>query len=132
VRQLHTDLTTGPVAQARHVVGAAMESPARTETPELAEHEAEAMFTVLWCFERIDVARDSMLGRWHWMPVWINPRRALDDSVRIHAKIYHDYIHRATINGVPVRNGLTAYGDDAGLPRLAKQLGLAAHPVDRE
>jgi hypothetical protein len=83
---------------------------------------------VLWCFERIDVARSSLLGRWRYLPNWLKPRQALDDSIRIHAQIYYDYIHRARINGTPIRRTMTANEDDAGLLRLAKRLHFAHHP----
>ncbi|MEV6932837.1 hypothetical protein AB0M46_51255 [Dactylosporangium sp. NPDC051485] len=123
-RELHGELTSGPVADARHVVGSAFEDPARGKDVSLTKEEIQALFAVLWCFERIDVARSTMLGRWRKGPRWINPRRALDESIRNHVRIYLSYLHRAHINGVPLHSTLTAAEDDAGLTRLGKRLGL--------
>jgi hypothetical protein len=127
-RQLHAELTTGPVAEARHLVGSAMENRARTSSPDLANDEIQALFIVLWCFERIDAASGTLLGRRRYLPNWLKPRQALDDSIRIHVQIYYDYIHRARVNGTLVRKAMTATEDDAGLLRLAKRLHLAHHP----
>ncbi|WP_436532955.1 hypothetical protein [Actinoplanes sp. HUAS TT8] len=122
-RQLHADLTGGPVADARHVFGSVMEDPARTSNPELKNEEIKSLFVVLWCFERIDVARRSILGQWRHLPRWLNPRLALDESIRYHVRIYTEYIHRARINGMSVWEVLFVT-DDAGLPHLAKSLQI--------
>lgn len=125
-RQLHESLTTGPIAEARHAVGSAFEDPRRGEKVQLENHEVQAFFAVLWCFERIDVARDTLLGRWSKLPGWINPRRALDRSIRVHVEIYSNYLQRAYVDGKPLVDGLTAPEEDAGLRRLRRRISSAA------
>lgn len=125
-RQLHADLTTGAVAEARHAVGSALEGTRRAGTVDLDSNEIQALFIVLWCLERIDVARGTLLGRWRHLPGWINPRRALDDSIRLYVEMYIGYIHRARVDGVPVRDTLAATERDPGLLRLAESLGIQA------
>jgi RHS repeat-associated protein len=122
VRQLQADLTTGPVAAARHIVGSAMEDRTRAGRVDLDDDQIQALYLVLWCFERIDGARATLLGRWRYLPNWLSPRRSFDDSIRTHVRIYYDYIHRAAVAGTPVRVTLTATEDDPGLLRPARRL----------
>lgn len=89
---------------------------------DLDDDQIQALYLVLWCFERIDGARETLLGRWRYLPNWLSPRRSLDDSIRTHVRIYYDYIHRAAVAGTPVRVTLTATEDDPGLLRLARRL----------
>lgn len=132
-RNLHQELTTKDVADARDIVGSALENPARAPQVHLQPHEIKAFFTVLWCFERLDVARGTLLGRFPWIwgshrwrPLWrwINPRLALDESIRVHVQIYAEYLDKGHIDGQPIRQTLKARATDAGLQRLAKTLEL--------
>ncbi|MGC4748791.1 hypothetical protein ACLQ28_24515 [Micromonospora sp. DT201] len=126
-RQLHESLTTGEVAEARHVVGSAFESAGAGDQVHLEQPEQiQAFFIVLWCFERIDVARDTLLGRWSWLPDWINPRRLLDRGIQTHVTIYSNYLRRAHVNGVPLVDRLTGTPKDAGLRRLQDRIAPAS------
>jgi hypothetical protein len=122
VLELHTELTTGPVAEARHIVGAALEG--RTGPVEIDRPVMEALFTVLWCFERIDVARDTLLGQSRWAPQWISARKALDFSVERHVRMYLDYLGSVRYQGEAIRFG--ASDADAGIRRLALRLQAVA------
>ncbi|MEV1318517.1 hypothetical protein AB0J14_20820 [Micromonospora arborensis] len=126
-RQLHESLTTGEVAEARHVVGSAFEGAGVGEQVHLERLEQiQAFFIVLWCFERIDVARDTLLGRWSWLPDWINPRRLLDRGIQTHVTIYSNYLDRTYVNGSPLIDRLTGTPEDAGLRRLRERIASAA------
>lgn len=122
-RQLHTELTTGPVSEARHQVGTAFEDPARGRNVELSIEELKALYIVLWCFERIDVARDTLLGRWRWLPAPVNPRKMLDASIKRHVRMYLEYLERAHVDGhkLVLRTNPT----EAGVLRLAHRIGIS-------
>ncbi|MET7427029.1 hypothetical protein [Dactylosporangium sp. NPDC005555] len=124
VRQLHADLTTGPVSEARHVVGTAFDDPARGDHVQLTLAELEALYIVLWSFERIDVARDTLLGRWRWLPRAANPRRTLDASVKKHVRMYLGYLDRAYVGQQKLV--LRTDSSEAGILRLARRIGLHA------
>ncbi|MGC4878374.1 hypothetical protein ACLQ26_19215 [Micromonospora sp. DT43] len=74
-RSLHHDVSTGEVAQARHLLGTLVRSSEPIDGT--AKREAlQAYFTLLWCFERIYVGHQTMgPGR---------PQRFLAEAVRWH------------------------------------------------
>lgn len=120
VRQLHADLTTGPVSDARHIVGTAFEDPVRGRCVRLTDAELRALYVVLWSFER----RGTLLGRWRWLPRQVNPRKMLDASIRRHVRMYLEYLDRAYVG----QQKLVLRTDDteAGVLRLGKHLGVHA------
>lgn len=82
-RSLHVDLTTGEVARARELLGTL-----RYGTPQAkgAIDPASALtgyFAILWCFERIQAGRVSLMDRtlWGGRPAAV---RFLDDLVHWH------------------------------------------------
>nr|BFE59340.1 hypothetical protein GCM10020063_038660 [Dactylosporangium thailandense] len=120
-RQLHAELTTGPVSEARRIVGIAFEDPTRGNRVQLGDAGLQALYIVLWSFERIDVARDTLLGRWRWLA--LNPRRMLDMSIRRHVRMYLGYIERAQTGGQALVRRTDAT-TEAGIFRLGKRIGL--------
>lgn len=61
-RALHADLTTGPVAEARDLLGTVTFT--KTTPPgHNASDVRRAYFTLLWCFERIEVGQRSMANQ---------------------------------------------------------------------
>ncbi|WP_328471818.1 hypothetical protein OHA21_08210 [Actinoplanes sp. NBC_00393] len=129
VQSLHADLTTGPVAEARHVAGSAFEDKARGHVVELTTEEIKSLFIVLWCFERIDAARSSMVGRWRFIPRLYNPRQALDDSVRNHVRIYNGYVAERLPHDSGAFTALTARDRALGLRHLADELGVGTDHI---
>jgi hypothetical protein len=123
VQLLHAELTTGQVAEARHVVGSAYEDASRGIRVELTNEEIKSLFIVLWCFERIDAARSSMVRRWRLLPRLYNPRQALDDSIRNHVRIYYRYVAERTPHDSGVVTACTARDRGLGLRHLAEELG---------
>jgi hypothetical protein len=61
-RTLHADLTTGPVAEARDLLGAVVFTQA-TPAGKSVDDVLRAHFTLLWSFERIEGGRRSMAAR---------------------------------------------------------------------
>ncbi|MFJ9362146.1 hypothetical protein [Streptomyces mirabilis] len=91
-RTLHTDLTTGPPAQARDVLehfrsGTRYHEPGPDGLPPATgtQEVLEAYFTLLWCFERILIGRRSLTGQQAWNDT--SPAVAfLDDLLAWHLK----------------------------------------------
>lgn len=127
VHRLHAELTTGPVAEARHIVGSAFEDTSPGDHPTLTIEELKALFIVLRCLEPIDVQRDALLGRSTWLPAFLNPRAALDASIRFHVRVYLGYMRRATAG--PQTLSITVCPEEASLLRLARSLGVTAEPA---
>ncbi|MEY9935284.1 hypothetical protein ABH926_009959 [Catenulispora sp. GP43] len=61
-RALHADLTTGPFAEARDLLGAVVFGKA-APAGKSVDDVRQAYFTLLWCFERIEGGRRSMADR---------------------------------------------------------------------
>lgn len=59
---LHADLTTGPVAEARDLLGTVTSTDAAPPGHDVGDVR-RAYFTLLWSFERIDGGRSSMAKR---------------------------------------------------------------------
>lgn len=121
VSELHEALTTGRVAEARHVVGTAFEDKQGPVVLDVSQ--MEAMFSVLWCFERVDVARSTLIGQSRLIPRWLNSRAALDRSIHRHVKLYVEYLKRGRYRDGELE--YTATVGDAGLLHLARDLGIA-------
>lgn len=62
-RALHADLTTGPVAEARDLLGTVTFTGA-APPGHVVDDVRRAYFTLLWSFERIDGGRSSMAERY--------------------------------------------------------------------
>lgn len=79
-RALHTDLTTGVVAEARSVLGG-LTRGRDLRTPEETARAMDAYFTLLWCFERINAGRKSL-------KTWGSPaaQRFLLESIDWHVR----------------------------------------------
>jgi hypothetical protein len=61
-RSLHEDLTSGEVAQARNRLGTLVRSEGSLG-PDQRRQAMTAYFTLLWCFERIDIGRQTLAAR---------------------------------------------------------------------
>ncbi|WP_141714195.1 hypothetical protein [Micromonospora inyonensis] len=73
-RSLHQDLTSGEVAQARDILGGLVRSDRALDATSSVE-ATRAYFTLLWCFERIEVGLQISSGR---------PRQFLTRAIRWH------------------------------------------------
>ncbi|MFI6758841.1 hypothetical protein ACIBF5_06805 [Micromonospora sp. NPDC050417] len=95
-RSLHEDLTSGEVAQARDRLGNLVRSKGSLD-PDQKRQAMTAYFTLLWCFERIDIGRRTLATspskralhflinsiRWHveeWEKMLPEVRRRLADG----------------------------------------------------
>lgn len=84
--RLHTDLTTGEVAQARDILGAIVHNGMRTDQVDLAEARA-AYFTLMWSMERVAAGRLTIDQGWFRR----RPLRFLDRLVGWHIAYWADH-----------------------------------------
>jgi hypothetical protein len=133
-RQLHQDLTTGAVQDARNRLGHVAHG-SRALTKDHLESGLDAYFRLLWCFERINAGRNVMcryrvLGR--------GPRRFLDELISWHVKEWAtNFGDTSAEDGVGIRSrlnralassgGLRDSDSWQGFKNLACELGM---PVD--
>jgi hypothetical protein len=94
--RLHTDLTTGEVAQARDILGTIVHTGMRTDQVDLAEARA-AYFTLMWSLERIEAGRRTIARGWFGR----RALRFLNELVDWHVAYWAD-------NRQPVKEALEA------------------------
>lgn len=132
-RALHHDLTTGEVAAARNRMGrlhygSYSNSPLSTAEAE-TEMDLQAYYTLLWCFERINAGRESLVRASNKLPS-DGAVEYLEDLIRWHVAEYACGFRRAR-NALATRTGnpLSDKQSQAGFSELASQL-LGQQPAD--
>jgi hypothetical protein len=118
-RSLHEDLTSGEVALARDRLGTLVRSEGSLD-PEEKRQAMTAYFTLLWCFERIDIGRQTLATR-----PSKRPRQFLINSIRWHVEEWAEMLPEVRRRLADSPDELDDQDSRKALDRLAEAVGFS-------